>query len=328
MRVADGKRQRVNFALARAHADPARPIRAHHHFAPPQQMQFVHRDRRGQAIGDTGACAAAIESEHESRAAPACRATPTSTGRSADAVRAGSPAAPRRTETADSTTATRTRTPTSRRLSAGPCSVAVSESDSCSSVSAQSRIAQPLRCTARASAPTRGRCGKASSGHSSECGARCSFTSSMFAWRRFARVGLAVRAALAEQRRARDRVAHLGRRGRRVQLGALHGSDDRRYAGTLATRKCRERLHEAAKRQPRATPRGHGQQRIVAMLRRRQLQADRHPLDASHRQGDGRKAQQRPQRAARRVAGRRETSRRGAGRRRRQHRVEAVEPLR
>ena len=53
-------------------------------------------------------------------------------------------------------------------------------------------------------------------------------------------------------------------------------------------------LYQSPKRQPRATPRGHRQQSVVATRRRRQLQSHRQTMRKSCRQADGREAQQRP----------------------------------
>src|SRR5262245_26820116 len=61
------ERQRNDLALPRLNLDPARAIRADDHFASPQKMQLVERERRGQTIDDALARAARLERQHEPR---------------------------------------------------------------------------------------------------------------------------------------------------------------------------------------------------------------------------------------------------------------------
>ena len=214
-----------------------------------------------------------------------------------------SPAAPRRTETADSTAATRTRTPTSRRPSAWRASVAVSESDSCSSSSAHSGSPAASMYSSRMRPDSR------SSRHSvvgSLVGMRVTRELHEFDVRLAAlrarwscRAGRPCRAAAS----ARPDCAPWAAR-RRVQLGALHAAMIADAAAQQrATPRCYTRPRNGSRAPHHAADR---EQRIVATAAAPPA-AGRPAAAATNpdRQADRRKAQQRPQRAARRVAGRR-----------------------
>ena len=61
------ERQRGDVAIAGVHVDPARMVCGYNHFAPPQQMQLVERERRRQPVNDALACATGFEGKHETR---------------------------------------------------------------------------------------------------------------------------------------------------------------------------------------------------------------------------------------------------------------------
>ena len=61
------ERQRDDSAIACARLHPARAVRAHDHLAPPQQVQFIERQRRWQAIDNPVTCTAGLQREHEPR---------------------------------------------------------------------------------------------------------------------------------------------------------------------------------------------------------------------------------------------------------------------
>ena len=291
-------------------------IRADDHLAPPQEMQLVDRERRRQPHRDAAAGAAAIETQHEARAvARAAR------GERPQAEAAMQAAQRRRPHFGDREqripqAASRTRTPTSPRPSASRASV-VGQRRRELLVGERARRIDRRERRSRASGPPRDRGGTACPDRAASASFERVRVARQLARARpsppaLRRRRLAVRAALAEQRRARDRIAHLRRRGRSVLLRALHRD-------------------EPGERQPRFAPR-----RDARAGDRRRRPARRAACRAAGRcraspigSVIAGKPEQRPERAARRD---RRSSRgprgAGAGRRRRDHRVESGEPLR
>ena len=286
MRAIDDERERDQRAAPRANRHPPRPIRAEDHLAPPQQRQLGaarispagDRRRRGTRRPDRGRARVRARSHVPREASDhrqKRRCTPRSVaGRASANGNSGFHSSDPYANTHQSGSG---RLPRERRR----------ERRGERFVGERAPADRPRPCTARACGLPRDR------------GARASRV----------RVLASSRQLLQLDSPAAGAWPRSSCRARRLCAAAASARPD---CAVWAARASWRASHQAPERKPRFAPLRDREQAVVLALRRGELQAQRHAVGReSDRNSDRREAQQRPQRATRRIAGLREIGRRG-----------------